>query len=133
MIAQLTILFLILINLTIVLYFSLCSKSDPYKVPDDVKEIPVRMEPVRMEPVRMEPVRDEPDPVVVVPEYFPLGYGPQRYGAHNDYLPDSLYTRQCNFPNCIEFEGLNLEPYIERIMEVNDLIDHENINDLRTF
>jgi len=128
MIAQLTILFLILITSTIVLYFSLCSKSDPYKVPDDVKEIPVRME-----PVRMEPVRDEPDPVVVVPEYFPLGYGPQRYGAHNDYLPDSLYTRQCNFPNCIEFEGLNLEPYIERIMEVNDLIDHENINDLRTF
>ena len=65
-----------------------------------------------------------------------IGYGhghgqPTGYVEHSDYLPDSLYTRPCKCTNSIEFGNLNLEPYIERIMEVNDLIDRENINDLR--
>lgn len=122
--AQLTIILLLIVVGTTVLYFTLCTKTDPYEIQKDV-ETP--------EHVPVEPPVKNLEPVIVVPEYFPLGYGPQRYEAHNDYLPDSLYTRPCNCPNCVEFEGLNFDPYAERMTEVNDLIYRENRDDLRNF
>jgi hypothetical protein len=111
MIAQLSIIFIILITFGIILYYSLSGKTYSYEVISKKENVDENIE---------ENVEEN-----VEPEYF------NPICIYNDYLPDSLYPK--NYSDFIEFEGLNLDPYIGRIMEVNDLIYRENINDLRTF
>jgi hypothetical protein len=105
---------------TFVLYFAVCKKKDPYQLSEVRGNV---FDPVIASKSGGMAGFIGPGP----PEYYPLGYGPQSYGANNDYLPDSLYTKPLD--DWIEFENLNFEPYMERIWDVNNLLDH----DLRNF
>jgi hypothetical protein len=120
MIVKLMITLLLLGIVTFVLYLAVCKKKDPYKLSEVRGNV---FDPVISSKSGGMAGFIGPGP----PGYYPLDYVPQSYCANNDYLPDSLYTKPHD--DWIEFENLNFEPYMERIWDVNDLLD----SDLRIF
>ena len=69
----------------LIVYILSCYKKDPYNTEPQHKPQHEPQHTYQQEPPRENITVEEES-------YYPAGYGPQRYGAHYDYLPNSLYT-----------------------------------------